>query len=163
MTEHTAGRPAVKELIRLLHRTSEGITRRAQEMAERSGSHPTDLTAVSLLARHAGQPLTVSALGEQLNLSRAATTSLVDRLERVGHVRRVRDETDRRRIYLHTTEAADAAAEAVLKNFLDRTVAALEGYSDAELAAARRFLTDVCAALEQSSPRGELSAGGPCR
>ncbi|MGY1619553.1 MarR family winged helix-turn-helix transcriptional regulator [Geodermatophilus sp. SYSU D00691] len=156
MTEHTSDHPGVKRVLALLHETSEAMTRLAQRLAEESGTHPTDLTAVSVLARRADRPLTVSELSREMGLSRAATTSLVDRLEQAGHVQRVRSEGDRRQIHLQVTETAHTAADAVLGDFLARTRAALADYTDDELATAARLLADVTAAL---TPDGD--ADGP--
>ena len=142
----------VEELLGLLHRSGEGMTRLGQEMAAASQSHTTDMTAISVLARHRGQ-LTVGELGSQLGLSKAATTSLVDRLEEAGHVHRVRDTTDRRRWHLEVTDTAHHVAQAVLADFLRRTREALASYNVDELRVARRFLTDVNAALDPTGTR----------
>jgi DNA-binding MarR family transcriptional regulator len=149
----------VGQLIALLHQTGEGMNRLAQRMAEISGAHPTDLTAISLLARHP-EPVTVGRLGTELQLSKAATTALVDRLEGAGHVHRVRDPSDRRRWYLQVTDSAHLVAESVLEDFLHRTRTALADYSPAELRTAQRFLTDVGAALaHQTDPSSGSEAG----
>ncbi|MGW5261322.1 MarR family winged helix-turn-helix transcriptional regulator [Microbispora sp. NPDC004025] len=72
-----------------------------------------DLTArmVSVL-RHLVSygPLTVGDLAGRLRLSRAAATELLDRVEGRGLVARVRDQRDRRRVYVRITEAGRAAA-----------------------------------------------------
>ncbi len=138
----------VAELIRLLHGMGEGMARLAHDMAEASRSHPTDMTALSVLSR-TPVPLTVGELGTEMGLSKAATTSLVDRLERAGHVHRTRDVHDRRRWHLEVTPSAHAVADGVLSDFLQRTREALEGYSAEELAVASRFLTDVGEALRR--------------
>lgn len=137
----------VEELLGLLHHSGEGLTRLAQEMAAASRSHPTDMAAISLLARRPAQ-LTVGGLGQELGLSKAATTSLVDRLEAAGHVHRVRDTGDRRRWHLEVTETAHHLAASILDEFLRRTREALASYSVEDLDVARRFLTDVNAALD---------------
>jgi hypothetical protein len=53
-------------------------------------------------------------------------------------------------MYLHVTEAV----EAVPRNSWTARWPRWKGYSDAGIAAAPRFLTDVCEALERSSRRG---------
>jgi hypothetical protein len=63
-------------------------------------------------------------LGAELGLSKAVTTSLVDRLD-AGHVHRTRDAGDRRRWHLQVTESAHALADSVLRGLLERTLAAL--------------------------------------
>ena len=146
----------IEQLIALLHGIGEGMTRLAQQMADLSGAHTTDLTAVSLLARH-GDPVTVGQLGTELGLSKAATTALVDRLERAGHVHRMRDASDRRRWNLQVTDTAHQLAQTVLHDFLHRTRTALADYTPAELQTAQRFLTDVAAALTSQAGTGSAS------
>ncbi len=52
--------------------------------------HPTDLNALLAVMRaeRAGAPLTPGRLGQHLGLSSGATTAVIDRLERAGHVQR---------------------------------------------------------------------------
>ncbi|MBO3749606.1 MarR family transcriptional regulator [Streptosporangiaceae bacterium NEAU-GS5] len=72
----------------------------------------TDLTPRMLsVLRHlqTAGPLTVGELAEHLGLSRAAATELVDRIEERGMVARIRDERDRRRVFVWTTEEGRAA------------------------------------------------------
>lgn len=67
-----------------------------------------DVTAHMLhVLRHlaAGGPLTVGEQAELLGLSKAATTEMVNRLEAKGLVARLRDERDRRRVFVWLTEA----------------------------------------------------------
>ncbi|MFC4590542.1 MarR family winged helix-turn-helix transcriptional regulator [Sphaerisporangium corydalis] len=61
----------------------------------------------------ASGPLTVGELAEHLRLSKAATTELADRVEERGLVARIRDERDRRRVFLWVTDEGRAAAAAV--------------------------------------------------
>jgi DNA-binding MarR family transcriptional regulator len=70
-------------------------------------------------------------------------TALVDRLERAGHVRRVRDPQDRRRVVLEMSESAMAAGGQFFGGLQRDLVAAMEGYADEELTAVRRFLTEM--------------------
>jgi DNA-binding MarR family transcriptional regulator len=51
--------------------------------------------------------MTMTELGRRIPLSRAAVTTLTDRLERLGYVKRVPDPTDRRRILLEVTERVE--------------------------------------------------------
>src|SRR5262249_48166899 len=60
----------------------------------------------------ASGPLTLGELALHLNLSKATTTELVDRLEARGLVDRMHDERDRRRIFLWLTEAGRVRAAA---------------------------------------------------
>ena len=69
--------------------------------------HPTDMTALNLIMT-ARSPMTPGALAKALNLSASATTSVLDRLARAGHVVRDRDPEDRRRVELRVLDAATA-------------------------------------------------------
>src|SRR5205814_2926968 len=53
---------------------------------------------------HAG-PLTLSELMQHLNLSKAATTELVNRLEAKDLVGRIRDERDQRRVFIWLSDS----------------------------------------------------------
>src|SRR6266540_2443523 len=56
--------------------------------------HQTDIETMDLL--NTLGPMTAGELSERTGLSSGATTRLIDRLERVGYVRRCADEADRR-------------------------------------------------------------------
>ncbi|MDP4506490.1 MarR family winged helix-turn-helix transcriptional regulator [Nonomuraea sp. NBC_00507] len=67
----------------------------------------------------AAGPLTLSELAEHLQLSKAATTELVTRVEERGLVARIRDERDRRRVFVWVTEEGRAAAAAAAPRVLE--------------------------------------------
>ncbi len=119
--------------------------RLGRAFAERHSMHPTDWAALLAVVHgdRVGRPLTPGDLGERLGISSGATTAVVDRLERAGHVLRVRDDRDRRRLTLHRAESATALLSAFsgpLDTAMDNIVV---GYSDGELAVVRRFLGDA--------------------
>lgn len=132
-----------------------------QAFAGRHRLHPTDLHALLAVIRAdtAGEPLTPGALGARLGLSTGATTALVNRLERAGHVRRSRESTDRRRVTLRQAENAARIGGAFFGPLGDRMDAALGGFDDAELAAAARFLSTVNAVV--AGYRDDLAADPP--
>jgi DNA-binding MarR family transcriptional regulator len=133
------------ELVRLLQDYAGEAERLGQVFADRNGMHPTDLHALLAVMQGAaaGTPLTPGRLGEQLGLSSGATTAVIDRLERASHVHRVRDGRDRRRVTLHHGTAAAALGAAFFGPLGTRMDAMLEGYSEEELVAVRRFLGDL--------------------
>jgi DNA-binding MarR family transcriptional regulator len=71
--------------------------------------HPTDMTALNLIMQ-ARSPMTPGTLAKALNLSASATTSVLDRLAKAGHVVRERDPDDRRRVELRVLSDAQALA-----------------------------------------------------
>lgn len=68
----------------------------------------TDMTAIAMLNDHG--PLGAAELADRLGIRSASATVLVDRLERAGHVERVRDTVDRRRVSLTSTAGARTAS-----------------------------------------------------
>jgi DNA-binding MarR family transcriptional regulator len=57
-------------------------------------------------------PLTIGEQAQHLGLSKAATTEMIDRLEARGLVARLRDERDRRRVFVWLTTAGRERAGA---------------------------------------------------
>ena len=132
-------------LVRLLQDYAGEAERLSQVFADRHDLHVTDLTALLAVmnGERSGEPLTPGRLGRHLGLSSGATTAVIDRLERADHVLRRRDGRDRRRVTLHRGVAAERVGRAFFGPLGERMDAVLAGYTDAELAAARRFLTDT--------------------
>jgi len=65
------------------------------------GVNPVDLRCLDWLTEG---PMTASRLAEATGLSAGATTSMIDRLERKGFVRRRRGEGDRRQVMVEFTD-----------------------------------------------------------
>ncbi|MFU9033688.1 MULTISPECIES: MarR family winged helix-turn-helix transcriptional regulator [Streptomyces] len=142
--------PAGMELIHLLREVTLQLDLAGAQFAGRNGLHPTDLRAlIGLLdAARAGVPSTPGRLGAHLGLNSAGTTALVDRLERLGLIRRVRDTEDRRRVLLEVDERAVALGQSFFGPLIDRTLALLATFDAGERAAIRRFLDGVREAAE---------------
>lgn len=122
--------------------------RYVERVASLHGLHRTDLNALGFLIRPdlADNAMTPGKLGDALNLSSPATTALVDRLERAGHVNRRRSETDRRQIQLAMTDHARNVGRELFAPLATQMGASLEHYSLEELAVVQRFLAEMTAA-----------------
>lgn len=125
--------------------------------AAENGLHPTDLRALICLldAARAGTPATPGSLGAELGLNSAGTTAVVDRLERAGHVRRVRDTADRRRILLEVGDEAVALGWRFFGPLIHEVVAVVDQFDESGRAVVERFLTGVLDAV--AVRRGDLS------
>ncbi|MBR8641785.1 MarR family transcriptional regulator [Streptomyces tuirus] len=139
------------EIVHLLRAVVVDLGRHSARFARRNGMHPTDVRALIALmdASRAGAETTAGQLGAALGLNSAGTTALVDRLERAGHVRRVRGERDRRKVTIEVDERAIALGREHFGPLIDRAVGLLQGYDERELAAIRGFLTGVREAAAQ--------------
>jgi DNA-binding MarR family transcriptional regulator len=137
------------QLVHLLRRVAVGLELFGAEFASRNELHATDVRALIHLldAGRAGITATPGWLGEQLGLNSAAVTALVDRLERLGHVRRVRDTKDRRRVLLIVEDQAKTLGWSFFGPLIDGMVTAMEAFDEAELATVRRFLVSVTEVL----------------
>lgn len=135
----------------LLRRLSIELDAVGARFAELHGLGRTDVRALVAImdAARGGAALTAGGLGAAVDLSSASVTALVDRLERAGHVRRVRDPGDRRRVVLEMSESAMAAGAAFFGGLQRDLVAAMDGYTDAELAVVRRFLAEMTAVVQR--------------
>jgi DNA-binding MarR family transcriptional regulator len=142
-------------IVHLLRATAVSLNLSGARFAAASGMHTTDLRAVIALldAERAGVTATPGWLGESLHLNSASVTALLDRLERLGHVRRERDATDRRRVRLTVTPAAIQLGWAFFGPLMARLLDAMEGYRDEELAVIQRFLSETARLVGGEVPR----------
>ncbi len=133
------------EVALLLRRLNVELDAVGQRFADLHGLGRTDLRALVAVmdAARRGEALTAGTLGAAVDLSSASVTALLDRLERAGHLRRVRDPDDRRRVVLEMSESVMAAGAAFFGGLQRDVVAAMGSYSDEELAVVRRFLTEM--------------------
>ncbi|MFD8637482.1 MarR family transcriptional regulator [Streptomyces sp. NPDC059533] len=116
---------------------------RQAEFAARNGMHPTDVRALICLldAARADEPATAGLLGARLGLNSAGTTSLIDRLERLGHVARIRDDRDRRRVLLRVEPRAIRLGQDFFGPLIDGLLDVLDSLDPTERETVRRFLT----------------------
>lgn len=120
-------------------------------LSERLGLGPADSKAYDLLLRNGA--MTAGQIAEHVGLTSGSVTSLIDRLEKRGFVRREHDTADRRRVIIHADPARMAEAAPLMAGFLDDMNALMAAYSDDEL----RLLLDFmrrAAALSQNALAG---------
>jgi DNA-binding MarR family transcriptional regulator len=120
----------------------------AAQFAAQAAVHPTDLHALEHLSRRTDSPPTVGELGLLLDLSSAAVTGLVDRLERGGLVERFPDPGDGRRVRVRMTPQAHALAGQVFGTYGARMRDAMASFSAEELRTVSAFLDAATAAAE---------------
>ncbi len=150
---------AMGRILDALRQYSEHSERIIDLMGSRRGLHRTDLRTLSLLTQRdrAGAVTTPSDITRHLGLSSASTTALVDRLVRQGHARRERSEHDRRSVRVLATESATKEGRELFLPIAKGTWAALEPFTDEELATAERVLraaTDALLHLEDDWREG---------
>jgi DNA-binding MarR family transcriptional regulator len=107
-------------------------------VAERLGINRTDQRCLGVLWDR--QAIGAGQLAAATELSPGAMTAALDRLERLGYVRRVRSTTDRRSVIVEITPAVLRLIEEFYGPIYREGTAELEGYSEAELKLLRDFL-----------------------
>jgi len=85
-------------------------------------------------------PLSAGELTNALRLSPAATTTVIDRLERAGLVSRIRDSHNRRRVLVTPTDAARVIEQEIYLPVGAAGAQALRRYSSDQLATVLDFL-----------------------
>lgn len=119
----------------------------SQQSAEAVGLNPTDLMCICVLETHG--PMSAGELGRQLRLSSAAVTATIDRVERLGFVRRASDPHDRRKVLVEL-DAERVGREVTGPTAARAGVASpdfLRPYNDAQLRTITDFLRRFSAGL----------------
>lgn len=118
-------------------------TRRTMHMGEN------DVLAVRhiIRGRQSGSFVSPKDLAEALDISSASTTTLIDRLEKSGHIVRQPHPTDRRALILVPTESADRDVRAALGDAHERMLEVAEALEPEERAVVIGFLERMADAV----------------
>lgn len=98
-------RQVFDQLVDEVRRSQSATERFDQAVADALEMNRTDMRCLDVISREGRQ--TAGALASATGLTSGAMTAALDRLERVGYARRVRDPDDRRRVLVELTEKAD--------------------------------------------------------
>lgn len=130
--------PHIQQVIGALRALSTEIDRLDQVAADRYGLNRTDMAALDVIGQ-AGS-LSPTDLARRVGLTTGGITTVIDRLERAGYVRRVADSRDRRRLLIEKTRATTERDREVFGGLLRIMSASLAGHTEAELAVIEQFL-----------------------
>ncbi|MFD1940405.1 MarR family winged helix-turn-helix transcriptional regulator [Nonomuraea mangrovi] len=139
------------------HRLMEGLrayganyTEFTRRFAAWLGVHSTDAAALMEIfyAEDRGAPLSPARLSERISLSSGATTALLNRLERAGHIVRTREHVDRRVVTLTSSPRIQEPARKFFGPLTDRMAAAMSDYPPELLQQFEAFLHHLCGAME---------------
>jgi DNA-binding MarR family transcriptional regulator len=132
-----------------------------QAASELLGINRTDARCIDIVLQ-AGR-LTAGELALAAGLSPGAATTAIDRLERAGFARRVRDPDDRRRVIVEPTDRIAELAEEVYGPLRDGGADLMRQFSERQLTAITRFL-EGAADLQlnrANEVRDQLERDGP--
>ncbi|HTZ43456.1 MAG TPA: MarR family transcriptional regulator [Jatrophihabitans sp.] len=149
-------------IVDALRRYGADASRLGQTFAGQHRLQHTDLEGLVAImtAQGTGRPLTPGRLRQHLGLSSAGTSYVVDRLERGGYVRRVRDHpTDNRIVHLRPTERGMAVGVALFAPLGRRTDEVMDQFSLGELLVVLRFVNAIADSMRAHLT--ELRTGQP--
>lgn len=123
-----------------------------QTVAERLGLNVTDHKCLGLLANTG--PITAGRLSELTGLSTGAVTTVIDRLEKAGFVRRERDPKDRRRVIVRPlVEKGKREIGPIFESLQQSMNELCSRYQDKELELLIDFLQQSMRIMEEESIR----------
>lgn len=121
---------------------------RHARIADRMGLSGTDHKALDLATRAEG-PLTAGRIAQLTGLSTGAVTGVIDRLERAGFVRRVRDTEDRRKVLVEILPVDEAKYAPLFESAMVATEKVLTRFSPAERAAIERYQRELIGLMRE--------------
>jgi DNA-binding MarR family transcriptional regulator len=133
--------------VRRLGTEVDGLDQRA---ASHFGISRTDLHLIDRL-RSEG-PQTPSELARSLGLTSGGLSIALERLERIGYIRRSRHPSDRRSVLVETTDAIIPLENEMFAPLIREMSALLTTYEDQDLATIRDYLDRAATVISQSGP-----------
>ena len=107
-------------------------------IAEQMGVSATDYKCLDIAMR-VDEPLTAGQIAKMSGLSTGAVTGVIDRLEKRGFARRVRDPHDRRKVLVEVTKFDENKYDHLFAHLADGLEEVLTQFSPAERAIVERF------------------------
>ena len=130
----------LEELEHAMRRSSAQGAIFSQTVASRAGISSSDMECLDFLNLEGR--VTAGRLAEVTGLTTGAITGVVDRLEKAGLVRRERDDSDRRKVFIATVPENVAKIAKFYVHMQQAMLAHWETYSEAELRLLLRFATE---------------------
>lgn len=109
-----------------------------QAFADFVGINRTDARCIDIVEQHGR--VTAGDLAKEAGLTTGAVTALVDRLEEAGLLQRAYDRSDRRKVFIELTPAAQGLSEEVYGPMGRARTTYLQGLSDDQLVTIISFL-----------------------
>ncbi|MFB9707808.1 MarR family winged helix-turn-helix transcriptional regulator [Streptosporangium sandarakinum] len=141
----------IGEIAMELRRLQQSFDAFDEAAAARLGLNRTDLRCLDVVL--AEGPVPAGRISAALKLSPAATTTVIDRLERAGMVVRSADPGNRRRVLVTATDAARSAEAEIFVPVGQAGAQALRKYGPDELAVILDFLRTARGVQEEQAAR----------
>lgn len=138
------------EVMEKLRAYSSALDEVSKRFADSLELHSRDAVALIEIfqAEERGTPLSPARLAERIGLTSGATSSLLNRLEKSGHIERTRIHADRRIVTLQATPGVRDIADAFFQPLAEHLGQMMDGYSDELLGQFDDFVTDLTVSTE---------------
>lgn len=133
-------RKVFEELVDEVRRSQTATDRFDQAVADALGMNRTDMRCLDVLEREGA--VTAGRLAQATGLTTGAMTTALDRLERAGFARRLRDTSDRRRVLVEVTPRALSAAGHFYAEHAEQGERLYGLYNEKQLELLLRFVRD---------------------
>jgi DNA-binding MarR family transcriptional regulator len=151
-------RKVYEELIGEIRRSHSATDRFDQAVADTYGLNRTDMRLIDYLDLLG--PMTAGQLASTAGLTTGAMTTALDRLEKAGYARRVRDENDRRRVLVELTDALRKAGPNVYAAHVEHSERMYKRYTQEQLELLLEFVREGRELNEREATRLEREARG---
>ena len=131
------------------------LIRHQQAIAEKLGINLTDFKALGVLHRRGD--MTPKSLAEAVGMSAAATTTIIDRLEKARYVERKRGGGDRRSVNVHALEGSEKKVERLYKSLRDLTETLVASYSEKDLKVIANYLSTATKTFREATSKLQSS------
>lgn len=101
-----AGAPDIpNEILRAIRRIIRSVSMQSKRLSKESGLTLPQIAVLRAIQTSPAHELSVAGISRRVQLSSPTVSGILDRLERAGLVRRERGSSDRRKVWLHLTDA----------------------------------------------------------
>jgi DNA-binding MarR family transcriptional regulator len=126
---------------------------RHSQIAEQMGVSATDYKCLDIVMRVEGR-LTAGQIAKMSGLSTGAVTGVIDRLEKHGFVRRVRDPHDRRKVLVEVTKVDESRYDHMFAHLATGLTEVLQRFSPEERKVVERFQRAIIEKFRESAFTG---------
>ena len=139
----------IGEVFAAMRRLSIEIDGLDQRAADHFGVNRTDLQLIDVLRN--GGPMTATELARSIGLTSGGLSIALDRLERVGYVRRHQNPDDRRRVIVEVSDTVLPLEREVFGSLQERFGKLLSGYNREQLTTIKHYL-EAAAEITRETP-----------
>lgn len=149
MSSHQKNQPTdlQEQFTILMRRLGTRMILHRQNVAAALGLHNSDHISVDIL-RETG-PITAGELSKRTGLSTGSITALIDRLEKVGYIRRENDPADRRKVLIVPIREPKEADNQTYLPLYTAMIELASSYTPKELELITQFLDKADTVLEE--------------